>query len=410
MRNMRLLFVVACFSLFSCTEQKPGLLLVNESNIDRVDEPVTLAKNALVGLIGAIPEDKIPLPVTNDGDTIPFQLDDIDGDKSWDEMFFMLSCKPNSILKIYFTFIDKAAMPVFPGRSTVQFMKTVFPYEKIIMADRLKSSNTETSSTAFFMEGPVWENDRVAFRNYFDARNGMDIFGKKVNRMVFGDTSLVHQDYHQMQEWGMDILKVANSLGAGAIGLVLKGKPYRIDSAEKATYRLISDGPLRAVFQLDFKGWKADNRSYDILHQVSIWGGSYCYQSKVTVSGLHGDEELLTGIVNLHSDSLMLDKETESVVIAATHDKQGFLGEYLGMGILLNTDFYADTVTAPEGGEGINQTYMLKIRLTENIPSAFRFYSGWETRDMVFANREKFMDMLRLEAEKMASPLRIKGM
>jgi hypothetical protein len=52
MRNMRLLFVVACFSLFSCTEQKPGLLLVNESNIDRVDEPVTLAKNALVGLIG----------------------------------------------------------------------------------------------------------------------------------------------------------------------------------------------------------------------------------------------------------------------------------------------------------------------------------------------------------------------
>ena len=409
MKNMLAILSLVIIGLNSCKDEKPGLLLVNESKTDFLDEPVSLAKNALVGLIGAIPEDKVPMPVSAGGDTISFQLDDLDGDSLWDEIFFIVSCKPNSIEKIYFNFVDKSAMPLFSKRSNVQFIKAAPPYEKITSGERLKSIDTETSSAAFYMEGPVWENDLVAFRNYFDARNGMDIFGKKVNRMVFGDTSLVHQDYHQMQDWGMDILKVANSLGAGAIAMCIKDSIYRIDSADRATYRLISEGPLRAVIQFDFKGWRATNRSYDITHRISIWGGTSCYQSDVTVTGLQGDETLVTGIVNLHSDSLMVEEMNESVVIAATHDEQGFLGEYLGMGILVNAADYIDTLTAPEEGEGINQTYLLKLNLKENIPVKFRFYSGWEYQDPAYADREKFIDRLRSDAEKMASPLVVKG-
>jgi Domain of unknown function (DUF4861) len=409
MKQMFLILLSAVACLYSCSDREPGLLLVNETKLDRIDEPVTLAKNALVRLIGAIPENRIPILVSSEADTIPFQLDDLDGDNSWDEMFFLVSIKAGSKQKIYFRFADRTLMPSFSKRVNVQFMKAVPPYDRISLAERLKSNGTEISSAAFFMDGPVWENDLVAFRNYFDARNGMDIFGKKVTRMVFGDTSLVHQDYHQMQNWGMDILKVANSLGAGALGMSLNNKVYRIDSAEKSTCRILSYGPLRAVLLFDFEGWKAEGRSYDILHQVSIWGGSPCYQSKVTVSGLHGDEELLTGIVNLHSDSLMLEKVNKSVVIAATHDKQGFLGENLGMGILMNSADFVDTVAAPEEGEGIVQTYLLKIKLTENVPVVFRFYSAWEYQDPDYASREKFMGRLRLEAEKMSSPLRIKG-
>ena len=409
MKYKLLILLLAGTTLYSCSDREPGLLLVNEGNSDRIDEPVTLAKNALVGLIGAIPENRIPLPVTSDGDTIPFQLDDLDGDNSWDELFFLLSCKAGSKQKIYFRFPDKTMIPVFAKRVNVQFMKAMPPYEQITSAERLRSRDTETSSAAFFMEGPVWENDKVAFRNYFDARNGMDIFGKKVTRLVFGDTSLVHQDYHQMLDWGMDILKVANSLGAGAIGMWRNNKSYRIDSAEKSTYKLVSNGPLRAVLQFRFEGWQAEGRSYTVLHQVSIWGGSPCYQSQVTVSGLHGDEELLTGIVNLHSDSLMLEKIEESVVIAATFDKQGFLGENLGMGILLKNTDYIDTLTAPEEGEGITQTYMLRIRPIENVPVTFRFYSAWEYQDPAFSNQDAFMELLKSEASKMASPIKIKG-
>jgi hypothetical protein len=408
-KSLLILFSVLA-GLYSCTDHGSGLLIVNESRIDRVDEPVTLAKNALVGRIGAIPENMIPLPVTAEGDTIPFQLDDMDGDGSWDELFMLISCKGEETKKVYFRFVDSTGLPVFSKRVNVQFIKAMPPYEHVTHAERLRSTDTEISSAAFFMEGPVWENELVAFRNYFDARNGMDIFGKKVTRMVFNDTILVHQDYHQMQDWGMDILKVANSLGAGAIGLEVNNTLYRIDSAESATYHLVSDGPLRAVMQFSFNGWKTDDgRRYDIFHRVSIWGGTPCYQSQVTISGLQGDEELLTGIVNLHSDSLMLEKADESVIIAATHDKQGFLGEYLGMGILLSANDFVDTLTAPKDGQGITNTYLLKIKVNDNIPVTYRFYSGWEYQDPNYTDREKFMEMLRLEASKMASPLKIKG-
>jgi hypothetical protein len=409
MKNKLWVILVMILWLYACSDHKPALLLVNESNYERTDEPVTLAKNALVGLIGAIPEDKIPLPVTADGDTLPFQLDDLNGDGLWDEIFMMTSCKPNGVQKVFFTFIDKEAMPVFEKKANIQFIRAVRPYERISSDERPKNNDTETSQVTYFMEGPVWENDLVAFRNYFDARNGMDIFGKKVRRMVFGDTSLVNQDYHQMQDWGMDILKVANSLGAGAIAMELNDSIYRIDSADRAGYRLISEGPLRAVLQLDFLGWKLKDRNYNIVHRISIWGGTPCYLSEVTVSGLKGDEKLVTGIVNLHSDTLIVEEVDDAVMLAATHDKQSYLGEYLGLGILMNAVDFADTITAPEEGEGITQTYLMKLNIQENIPVKFRFYSGWEFQDTAWADRENFLELLRSDAERMASPLVIKG-
>jgi hypothetical protein len=360
-------------------------------------------------MIGAIPEDKIPMLFGENGDTLPYQVDDLDGDDRWDELFFLCSIKANSSQKIFFSFIDTSAIPVFPKRANVQFIKADPPFEEITTAERLKSTDTDSASAAFYMEGPVWENDIVGFRNYFDARNGMDIFGKKVTRMVFGDTSLVHQDYHQMQAWGMDILKVANSLGAGAIGMGLKNQYYRLDSADNANFRLIADGPIRAVIQLNFTGWKVEDRSYDVMHQISIWGGANCYESKIIFSGLKGDEELISGIVKLHSDSLMIDWENESFVIAATYDKQGFLGEFLGMGILMNSQDYIDTISAPEEGEGIIQSYIIKLKPMEMTPVKFRFYAGWEYQNPDFSDRGKFMEMLKSERDKMASPLIIKG-
>jgi len=45
----------------------------------------------------------------------------------------------------------------------------------------------------------------------------------------------------------------------------------------------------------------------------------------------------------------------------------------------------------------------------ENVPVPFRFYAAWEYQDRGFAGREKFMELLKSEASKMAAPIRIKG-
>ncbi|NJK87260.1 MAG: DUF4861 domain-containing protein [Bacteroidales bacterium] len=152
------------------------------------------------------------------------------------------------------------------------------------------------------MEGPVWENDKIAFRNYFDARNGMDIFGKRVSDMCMDSVGL-HGSYHELDNWGMDILKVGNSLGAGSIGLLKNDSLYRLGLTENAIYELVSEGPIRSVFRLIFSGWETDQTVYSVVHEISIWGGANFYKSDVTISGLKGGENLITGIVNMQTDT-----------------------------------------------------------------------------------------------------------
>src|SRR5690606_24347117 len=68
-------------------------------------------------------------------------------------------------------------------------------------------------------EGPGRESDKVAYRFYLDWRNGFDIFGKKIPDMVLQNVGQDgYQSYHEPADWGMDLLKVGKSLGAGGYG------------------------------------------------------------------------------------------------------------------------------------------------------------------------------------------------
>lgn len=86
--------------------------------------------------------------------------------------------------------------------------------------NELKLPNSHTDHSSFIRyEGPGWESDKVAYRLYLDWRNAIDVFGKKTNQMILESVGQDGYDsYHKMQDWGMDILKVGNSLGLGSFG------------------------------------------------------------------------------------------------------------------------------------------------------------------------------------------------
>jgi hypothetical protein len=254
------------------------------------------------------------------------------------------------------------------------------------------------------MEGPAWENDVVAFRNYFDARNGIDIYGKRTSEMVMDSVGLF-ESYHELQDWGMDVLKVGNSLGAGAIALKVNDEIHRIGLPEEGTYRRLTDGPLRASFELTFKGMKVENNSYDILHHISIWGGTHFYKSTVNVSGLTGDESLVTGIVNMEIDTFSVINHNDQYVSLVTHGNQAFDGEILGMGILMHKEPFNQVTTAPESGEGIIQTYMASLNITEDKPVTFYFFAGWELQDPSFKDEDAFISVIDKYAQRLANPV-----
>ncbi len=403
--------------LFGCNFSKIDneILIVNATDITRVDQAITISKEKLSTLITSVDNKLFPLLKDSDGRTIPSQIDDLDKDGEWDELFFLIDLKENETKVLSVSFVDQKDIPAFTVRSNIRFADMTSEHNELDNAERLKSSDSPNSQKYFTMEGPAWENDKVAFRNYYDARSGFDIFGKRTSAMVLDKVGLTAHSYHVLADWGMDILKVGNSLGAGAIAIKKDGKFYRFTDTEtnaanfeSGTIEIVADGPLRSIVKWKINGWNVDGNKYNLTHEISIWGGTQFYKSRVEVSGLKGGETLLTGIVNMHSDSLIFAEPNDKFVFLATHDNQAFDGEKLGMALMLHKSDFIANIQAPDEGQGITQTYMAELKLENEKPVDFYFYSGWELQNKKFKNADYFIDLVKSDAQKFANIIVVK--
>lgn len=409
MKTMRTLWLLGLIIAgVACTpvEEQVKIHLVNPTDIQRLDEPITLQRDEFANYLTSYDSAVVPVLETVDGEQVPSQVDDLDGDGSWDELFFLYDLEPSVELNLNVSFVQPDEVPDYAQRANVRFGDKKPPYKELDDVTRLKSNETAISSEAFQMEGPAWENDVVAFRNYFDARNGIDIYGKRTDDIVIDSVGLF-ESYHELQDWGMDVLKVGNSLGAGSIALQVDGEIYRIGMPEKGMYHRLADGPLRAMFRLTFEGMDIGGRGYDIIHDISIWGGTHFYKSSVEISGLSGNEELVTGIVNMEIDTFSVLNHNDNYVSLVTHGNQAFDGEILGMGILVHKDPFNEVMTAPEEGEGITQTYMVSLDIPQDNPVDYYFFAGWELQNPAFKDKDTFVKIIDEYAERLANPVTV---
>jgi len=397
------------FCFVSCSKEKQ-ISLTNNAGFARTDEPVVIQRNLLDSIFRKDISGLFPLIRTRQGDTIPSQTDDLNGDGKWDELFLLTDFKPFEKKEIVISLIDPSHKPKFTDRAHIRFAKTIEinkKYEAIDKAVRLKSTASELSLAAFQMEGPAWESDKIAFRNYFDARNGIDIYGKITSKMVL-DSVGTGENYHDILWWGMDILHVGTSLGAGAIGMLAGDTLYRLDLPESGGFEAVSQGPLRVILRLTYKNWQVKDKKLNVIHEISTWGGFYGYQSIVTISGSEKNSTLVSGIVNIHSDTLYVRNSNPSFTVMFTHDKQAYLGEYLGLGLLLPNSNFTGHSNAGKTGAGIVQTYLGQLNTLPDKPVTFRFYPGWEKTNADFGNATLFGKFLETEAERLSKPILLK--
>ena len=244
------------------------------------------------------------------------------------------------------------------------------------------------------MEGPAWENENVGFRMYFDERNGIDIFGKKTREMVLDRVGTQaagkEQNYHNMADWGMDVLKVGNSLGAGSIALMIGDSIYRLGDVEEERFRRLSEGDDGSSFLLEYDGWRVAGRNLSVDWTIRIEPGTWGYESTVTVGGLLGGEELIAGIVNLHSDTLYTETRGDRFVMY-TYGPQAELEHVLGMAITADASAVAGHGELGPDDLPVGSTYYVRLPLKDGEPVSFRFTAGWEPGHPDFAKQEAFV-------------------
>ncbi len=146
-------------------------------------------------------------------------------------------------------------------------------------------------------EGPGWESDKIAYRFYLDWRNAVDIFGKKVSTPVLKNVGVSNFDsYHDMSDWGADIMKVGNSLGIGSFGHWAEGKVTRVDSTDNLSTK-IEDGDLQAKVITTYSGWEYTGGKTNLVSTLTINAGSYL--TKCHLSSSEPINNITTGIYKL---------------------------------------------------------------------------------------------------------------
>lgn len=401
MRLLKLFFIMCTVALMvSCTPSPEGYLVENATGNSFVNRAIVLTRSEVESYMKNPPGHDMVVVVDENGKPLPTQDDDMDGDGQWDEVAFLVNVEAHSTKTLHFEARRKEDMPDFPKLTNIRFAYQGELNVEVTSEDRLTTTDSPTTSVKFQMEGPAWENDVVGFRNYYDARNGIDIFGKRTKEMVLDSVGIRGQNYHELDDWGMDILKVGGSLGAGALGLHVGDQMFRLGPSNRGTYRFITEGPVRAIFELNYEGAVVGDRQYDIRHQISIYAGDHFYRSKVWVDGLRGDEELLTGIVNMQQKE-MFRMKTGDYEVVASFGNQAYLGENLGMALLVPQRWFLETWKAPEEGEGITETHMVSLNLSKDQPTEFAFFAGWEYQDEGFAHEDYFRDMLVKAVERL---------
>ncbi len=232
-------------------------------------------------------------------------------------------------------------------------------------------------------EGPVLENDKIAYRYYADSRHRFDIYGKTVSDLVM-DT--ISWKYHDIMNWGSDILKVDNSLGMGSPGIWYQDSVYTLSDCAEKQIEVISTGTATALVRTTFKGLKVGEETFDLIQDWSLTTGNYWSQIDLRVvdGALPAGMAFATGIVK-HLPEIMTSEEN-GFVCAYNWGTQSYHEEEMGMAVMASSD-YAPRQVDDE---------LSHLLVFENAPAAvtYRFMAIWERDQSGTRGAEGFKEMV----------------
>ncbi|WP_186758077.1 DUF4861 domain-containing protein [Echinicola salinicaeni] len=420
----QVLFFWMGVSLFSCQQDRENLSKLSVENLSNIDLKEKSVRVSLEELGEPVSSKQYPKLSDEQGNFIPSQLVDEDGDGKSDELFFLIDLEAGVKKLLHLDWIEE---PIeMTQRTYVRF--GVRPS----VNDTVRPAKTDTfypdmlpgvmGYQPYQTDGPSWENDKVGFRHYLDGRNSKDVFGKKTEEMSPEDVGIneegvTEDNYHVMEDWGRDILSVGNSVGLGGYALKVGDELLRLgviqqdslNNVSETTFTVRESGPILSLMEYDYKNWKPEGtgRTYQVNENTEIWPGMYAYKNTISMTGLEGDEEAIVGLVNNQTDKKLEIIEVGDFVLLFTHDKQTYDKEwYLGLGLILSKEDYLGWMEAPSSGQ-ITDTYLARVKIENDKPISYYAVASWELSEPGFTQEDYFMDYIIGLAEQISAKVEV---
>jgi pectinesterase len=145
----------------------------------------------------------------------------------------------------------------------------------------------------------AWENDRVAHRVYGPAletwqkepltSSGVDVWVKRTRALVVNDWYMI-DDYHHDRGEGGDFYSVGPSRGCGGSGIWKDGRLFVSRNFRES--RVLANGPIRLVFELQYAPWEAGGVRVSERRRVTLDAGSH-FNRFESVYSVDGAEEVM---------------------------------------------------------------------------------------------------------------------
>ena len=234
-------------------------------------------------------------------------------------------------------------------------------------------------------EGPGWESNKIGYRLYLDWRNAIDIFGKKTEAIILPQVGQDGFDsYHEMSDWGSDILKAGKGIGIGSIDRYLNKQRlhfYEVDS----TIAKVENKAKSSGVKINYYGWKSASDKIDFTSELTI-NPDQRY-TKHTIQASQAIAGICTGIVKQkNTEVLKKVSRNKKWAYLATYGAQTLVPDKLGMAIFYEIKTIESEVDA-------EFDHLLIFKPTTKCTS-FYFLGAWEQEVNGIKSKEDFVKYL----------------
>ena len=304
---MLMLTAVGC--CFGQRTVETQVTLENKSTIDLENYPMTIdIGNTFEG--GVVRSALVRL----DGEEIPCQIDDIDGDRKADELFFLTPLKKKSKQTYTIVLSDSGTPRTYTSRVYTDLMLTNKNIKESNKQDLYISQLTvDRGVNPYWMlhhHGCAFENELVAYRIYFDHRQTVDIYGKYKKGLELKDTQFYPDNEQKAAGYGDDVLWVGNTFGLGTLRGWNGNAPTMIEDVEHRGQRIVARGPLRTIIEVTDVDWLPSGavQPVTMTTRYTLYASRRDCRVDIGFSREVPDLRFATGIINVKNSTEFNDK------------------------------------------------------------------------------------------------------
>lgn len=265
----------------------------------------------------------------------------------------------------------------------------------------------------------AWENDRIGHRTYGPAlaapdepktgkevlvTSGLDVWCKRVRYPIVDRWyNKGHDHYHHDEGEGMDMYQVGRSRGCGGTG-IWDGHTLAV-SRNYQTWKILANGPVRAVFELGYEAWEANGAKVTETKRFTVDAGHNLDLIESTFQVVDGPATELTVAIGLNktpadkgqdaqlsSTELSTDAARTQWVIQKTNGS-------LGTAIVVDPSAFAGFAE-----DALNELVLAKVQ--PGRPLRYLAGAGW-SKSGDFSSKETWNAYVADCAARLRSPLRI---